>query len=356
MAKQKPEPSESLSALFPELTPEWGTPNDLTPSQMWPYSNKKVQWLCSLGHSWTASVLSRTLQKTGCPYCSGRLPTPGETDFATKNPELVGEWSSQNSEPPWNYTQRSGRKVWWTCGHCHRDWQSTITNRVSGNGCPYCAGKRVVVGETDLETTHPLLAKEWSPANEKTPKEVSRGSGYRAGWVCEKGHTWSTKVSHRALAGSGCPVCTAHSGTSQIEESLRQTLSNWGFVVASDARVPRNGGGRPWKVDAFIKGRSLVVEFDGAYWHSSDESWHRDATKTKEMLRDGIRVIRIRETCGEYVARALAVRHPSYNEIRWYHTRVAHTYPTELPSDILTELYSLVCSAEKVERNGGALC
>ena len=33
-------------------------------------SKKKVQWKCNKGHQWSATILSRTNQKLGCPYCN----------------------------------------------------------------------------------------------------------------------------------------------------------------------------------------------------------------------------------------------------------------------------------------------
>ena len=38
---------------------------------------------------------------------------------------------------------------------------ATILNRVQGNGCPFCSGKRPVPGKTDFATLHPELAEEW---------------------------------------------------------------------------------------------------------------------------------------------------------------------------------------------------
>ena len=59
-----------------------------------------------------------------------------------------------------------------------------------------------------LNTTHPDLAKQWHPLNDKDSSEVTPGSKYRARWVCPvDGYEWESSVQNRTLNGSGCPVC-----------------------------------------------------------------------------------------------------------------------------------------------------
>ena len=70
---------------------------------------------------------------------------------------------------------------------------------------------KLVVGKTDLATTHPLLAKEWHPTKngKLSPEQVTGGCGKKVWWVCEKGHEWQATVNHRGY-GRGCPVCSGN--------------------------------------------------------------------------------------------------------------------------------------------------
>lgn len=89
-------------------------------------------------------------------------------------------------------------------------WAATISNRLYlGQGCPFCAGKRVLAGYNDLTTTYPKLALQWHPTRNGTltPKEVSAGSGKNVWWVCDEKHEWKAPVARRAKKQSGCPVC-----------------------------------------------------------------------------------------------------------------------------------------------------
>lgn len=58
-----------LATQYPQLTLEWHpTLNGaLTPSQVFPFSNKKVWWKCEFGHEWKATINSR--HKNRCPHC-----------------------------------------------------------------------------------------------------------------------------------------------------------------------------------------------------------------------------------------------------------------------------------------------
>ena len=42
---------------------------NITPEQITPGSAKRYWWICSQGHEWKTSVVHRTKNQTGCPYC-----------------------------------------------------------------------------------------------------------------------------------------------------------------------------------------------------------------------------------------------------------------------------------------------
>ena len=60
-----------LVTLKPELAAEWSSKNNpLKPTMVTVGSHKKVIWKGKCGHEWTATVKSRAISGTGCPYCS----------------------------------------------------------------------------------------------------------------------------------------------------------------------------------------------------------------------------------------------------------------------------------------------
>ena len=87
-----------LNTLKPELASEWSEENEIKPTEVSIGSHKKVIWKCKLGHKWIATVKSRTINKTGCPYCSHNKVLVGFNDLATLFPEVADEWSDKNEK------------------------------------------------------------------------------------------------------------------------------------------------------------------------------------------------------------------------------------------------------------------
>jgi len=116
------------------------------------------------------------------------------------HPDLAAEadgWDSQT------VTAGSGLKKSWACRLGHK-WEAVVGERVAGTGCPYCSGRRVLVGFNDLATTHPELAME---AHGWDPQKLSSGSNRKVEWICRLAHIWVTSVAHRSIGKTGCPYC-----------------------------------------------------------------------------------------------------------------------------------------------------
>ena len=161
---------------------------------------------------------------------------------------LLDQWHPTRNLPltPETVSGGSSRRVWWRCGQGH-EWQSAVYARVSaGAGCPYCAGKLPLPGQTDLATQFPEAAAQWHPTKNAplTPDQVLPGSHRLVWWRCEKGHEWQAAVKSRT-AGSGCPVC-ANRQVLQGENDLAATHP----ALAAQWHPARNGGLTPQEVTA----------------------------------------------------------------------------------------------------------
>ena len=100
-----------LSTLKPELDSEWSEKNDIKPTEVSIGSHKKAIWQCKQGHEWTATVKSRTINGTGCPYCSHNKVLAGFNDLATVFPDVAAEWSDRNEKKPTEVTAFANSKV-----------------------------------------------------------------------------------------------------------------------------------------------------------------------------------------------------------------------------------------------------
>ena len=72
-----------LATLEPLLVKQWSKKNKIKPTEVSIGSHKKVIWRCEKGHEWEAAIKSRTINKTGCPYCSHNKVLEGFNDLAT---------------------------------------------------------------------------------------------------------------------------------------------------------------------------------------------------------------------------------------------------------------------------------
>ena len=79
-----------LATLKPLLAQEWSKKNKLKPTEVSVASHKKIIWKCKHGHEWEASVKSRTVNGTGCPYCSHNKVLAGFNDLASQYHNLEG--------------------------------------------------------------------------------------------------------------------------------------------------------------------------------------------------------------------------------------------------------------------------
>lgn len=207
--------NNSLATRHPEIAAQWHPTKNggLTPEMVTRSSNKKVWWICEKGHEWEALISGRH-QGNGCPHCAHQartVPKTIEDSLFAKYPKLAAEWhpTKNGALTPERATRGSSKKIWWICANGH-EWEASIRSRaLYGHGCPYCSGRNPVVGENDLATVYPEIAAQWHPTKngELTPEMVTKSSGKKIWWVCERGHEWQTTINCRTSGGSGCPRC-----------------------------------------------------------------------------------------------------------------------------------------------------
>lgn len=207
-----------LETLFPEISEEWNYEKNegSRPSDFTKGSKESVWWRCSkCGNEWRAVIYSRTSGR-GCPECAKALGgkkhsliVAENNSFVKKRSDLLQEWDfSKNENPPENYSLGSNYKVWWKCNNGH-SWQATINTRSKGIGCPYCSGRKVLVGFNDLTTVAPHLIKEWNYEKNTDifPEDFTKGSHKKVWWKCSVcGNEWQAVIKDR-VRGTGCPKC-----------------------------------------------------------------------------------------------------------------------------------------------------
>lgn len=340
----------SFGYTYPELISTWHRNNPKSPYDYSQGSGEKVQWICSEGHDWVATIASR--RKHGCPFCSGQKATE-KNNFAAAHPELVKNWDdTKNDHLPSEVPPSSNRIFYFICDNGH-SFSAKLNNIHNGRWCPYCSNKKVGYGNSLLDS-HPVLALQWHPTrNQISATEVSAGSSRKGWWVCPEGHEWSATIASRS-AGNGCPYCInryvgygnslqeRYPGiASEIDQDKSPTDSRkigagsttslwWKCSRGHSWQAPvlrrtKQKSGCPYcsnqtslpeirifcelksifddavarqkvagvECDIFIPSLSVAVEYDGAYFHH--EKSDSDARKRGKLFENGITLFRVRE-------------------------------------------------------------
>jgi Zn finger protein HypA/HybF involved in hydrogenase expression len=207
-----------LATTHPELAKE---ADGWDPTTVIAGTSKKLHWKCKKKHKWSASGNTR-VKGVGCPVCSNQKLLVGYNDLATTHPELAKEADG------WDPTTVIGgthKKLKWKCSKGHQ-WEAPGVGRKSGEGCPVCDNKKLLVGYNDLATTHPELAKE---ADGWDPTTVIGGTHKKLQWRCRSGHTWVASAHSR----HNCPVCSnqkllvGHNDLATTHPELAKEADGW---------------------------------------------------------------------------------------------------------------------------------
>lgn len=243
-----------LATLRPDLAAEWDCDlNERTAQEVGTGSGYKAWWRDRFGHSWQATVNNRN-HGTRCPVCVGQQVLAGFNDLATKHPDIAAEWDiGRNGFGPSEIAASSNKRTWWLCDQGH-SWQMKVGNRTQlGQGCPICAGQRVLAGFNDMATTAPDLAAEWHPTKNlpATPETVFRSTAAKFWWRDILGHEWEASANERS-SGSGCPFCSGQRilvGFNDLATRRSDLAAEWHPTKNSD-RTPQMvtvmNGTRAW--------------------------------------------------------------------------------------------------------------
>lgn len=313
-----------LASQYPDLLSEWDYEKNLefSPSEVAPKSDKFAWWKCDKGHSWQAQIKHRTMGTT-CPVCANKAILVGYNDLASTHPKLVSEWDfEKNSELlPTQISSGSNKAVWWKCESSH-SWKAIVSDRVRGNGCPYCSkkkrvraatvsgalvpereisGSRILEGYNDLATLYPSLLKEWDYEKnfDISPSKIGRGSELKVWWKCEKGHSWQAVVSNR-IKGIGCPICSKGLRISAGEKTILYYLKQVFPTAQENYHAEWLGKS---ELDMFVPDLNFAVEYDGSRWHGDSS---KDSEKDSLCSAHGITLVRIRECrCPVYTSSSI---------------------------------------------------
>lgn len=197
----------SIATLRPDLVELWDYEKNgsITPEMVTLGTGQRFYWKCRICNCSYLNWPSRIAQGSVCSKHHNILKI-GENDLATTHPELLKYWDyEKNTVEPSEIYGGGERIVYWRCEKGH-SYTKPILKHIRGEGCPFCAGKRVLAGFNDLLSQKPKLAEEWDyELNDCKPDEIHyNNQSKNIHWICSScGYKWEYKVSNRI----NCPAC-----------------------------------------------------------------------------------------------------------------------------------------------------
>ena len=174
--------------------------------------------------------------------------------LADKNPELLSEWDYQkNTIYPYEVTASSTQtKVYWLCDKGH-SYLMSPANRTNGKqGCPYCSGKRVLIGFNDLKSNSPDIIQYWDYEKNYplTPEDVMKRSSKKVWWICpDCGESYQMSIHARIVYKWN--VCLSCSKKRSSETRVKNLISGGDSLallepeLATEWHPSRNGSLTP---------------------------------------------------------------------------------------------------------------
>ena len=268
-------------------------------SKLYVNSGKEINWKCENGHTFKEKVNVMYRRKHKCFFCTGRLVWPGENDLQTLYPELAKEFDvEKNGVTPDRISPKDTDPYWWICENNHPSFQQSVSHRVERKTiCPYCTGRKVICGETDLETLYPEIAREWDVEknNGVLPKDVSPYTYNPYWWICPKGHSYKKKVIKRTKFHKpiDCPKCIKAHSTSFPEQAIYYYAKKCFPDAINRYKEPFEKG---MELDIYIPLYRMGIEYDGLAFHNDENQHDRERRKYLACKKIGIRLVRIKES------------------------------------------------------------
>lgn len=221
---------------------------------------------------------------------------------------LLKEYSEKNNFKPSNIKRSSNEICWWKCIKCTGEFDMSLNSRTSGQNCPYCSGKRTLIGYNDLFTTHLHVAELL--VNKERGYELTAGSGKRELFKCTNCGYEKTKTIQKVVdRGFSCPKCS--DGISYGEKFMFNMLEQ-----VTDFEIHKIFEWSNNKIyDFYLRSIDCIIETHGrqhysytGFFKSLEEEKKNDQLKEHLALMNGINhyiIIDCSESVMSYIKRSI---------------------------------------------------
>lgn len=200
------------------------------------------------------------------------------------------EWNDKSIMILEQYHKNQDKYYTVKCEKCNGEYEVREGNIFHKRGCPYCNGKKVLVGFNDIATTNPELQQYM--LNKDNAYKYLKYSGKRISWLCP---ICKTVVKNKPIyfmteKGFSCPRCS--DGISFPNKLMFNLLSQTSLDFEKEKSLL---GNTSMRYDFYIKKISTIIEMHGgqhyidAFGTTYEEVNKRDVLKREFALNNGIK-------------------------------------------------------------------
>lgn len=240
-------------------------------------SHALLDWVCQLGHTWSASFHNVGANKSWCPACANdelsrkfRLPIEAvRKDIADHGGELISQ----------EYLGYDG-PITIRCGEGH-EWTTKLRIVRAGSWCPECS-KRDLPDRNGLRLTIEFVRAYIESKSGKLLSETYANVYTPLDLECAEGHRWSAPLGSVRHMGYWCPECSRWKRERECRDVLQELLG-----VKFPQMTPAWVAGRE-RLDGYNAELALAFEHNGEQHYRYVPFFHRNGEDdlVKQQKRD----------------------------------------------------------------------
>lgn len=268
-----------------------------------------VKWICPecgetferVTYNWHKSHLCRSCavkKRNAKPYVVKK-----SQHLLKDVPELFRWYDVENNNELLDHLCVGAHKVLnWRCPECGYQFSRNARSMTFGPSCSHCGHAEKGIPPFNLQApslveTNPELLEYWDYERngDLTPDKLSAKSACKVYFKCSKcGEPYLANPGTRLNTMMACPDCACGFSTSFPEQAIYFYLSQ---IVPCESRRKIDGV----EFDLYIPSLSVVVEYDGVYFHRKNRRKHLIGRKEEVCKVNNLKLVRVIEGKRNYI-------------------------------------------------------
>jgi hypothetical protein len=277
------------------------------PQDILPGSHKKIEWICDCGRE-INSKINHVL--------SNRSMSCGQCNLICANEIITRKFGKLQIKNPQDIFPRSEKKIWWVC-NCGQEKLIKITDVVCGNtkSCGQCSklikNWYIQNREQIRSLKCPIKPKDFI-LGKITPLETIKNVNNPFKAICPACKSiYYPRLSDIKRGLSLTCGCSTHRISMPCTE-ITEYIKSLGCETINEFKVNKLA------YDIFVPQKNLLIEFQGSKWHSFEKVKERDLKKKQNAIQMGYQFMEILEK--DWKTNKVEIENIIKNYLKYYFT------------------------------------